>query len=64
MGDKVVENKKKDNTVDAMRNWEQRIISEMESVHKWNDNWTELFDTGVPHDYKQRIEFLEKEVKK
>ena len=38
------------------KNWEQRLRSEQEAPHKWNESWGSLFNGDVPHDYNQRIE--------
>lgn len=39
------------------KNWEQRLKSEQEAPHKWNEAWGSLFNNGVPHDYKEKIEY-------
>ena len=46
------------------KNWEDRLKIESEAPHKWNENWGELFPSGVPHDYSERIKYLEAEVNK
>mmetsp|Transcript_12184 Transcript_12184/g.18407 ORF Transcript_12184/g.18407 Transcript_12184/m.18407 type:complete len:109 (-) Transcript_12184:187-513(-) len=46
------------------QNWEQRVKTELESSKKWNEHWGTLFAGNVPNDYKERVEFLEEELKK
>ena len=38
--------------------------TELESSKKWNEHWGTLFAGNVPNDYKERVEFLEEELKK
>ncbi len=46
------------------KNWEDRLKIEADAPHKWNENWGELFDNGVPHDYGERIKYLQNEISK
>ena len=46
-----------------MKNWEQRLLTEMEAPHKWNEAWGDLFSYGVPIEYSERIKYLEYELK-
>jgi len=39
--------KKEVNAMSEMKNWEQRVISEMEAPHKWNSAWADFFAKGV-----------------
>ena len=39
-------------------NHTQRCLTEEEAPHKWNEAWGQLFSGGIPHDYKDRVEFL------
>jgi len=59
---------KEKRTVDYVaqqRNWEQRVVSENESPHKWNETWGELFEKiEVPFDYEKRIEYLQAKLKR
>lgn len=50
--------------VAQQRNWEQRVLSEHESPHKWNETWGALFQSEVPFNYEQRIEYLENKLNK
>lgn len=50
--------------VAQQRNWEQRILSEHESPHKWRETWGSLFESEVPFDYEKRIEYLEVKLKR
>jgi hypothetical protein len=45
------------------KNWEQRLKTEGEVVHKWNEAWGSLFDSGVPHDYDARVQYLKQKLK-
>jgi hypothetical protein len=45
------------------KNWEQRLRSEQEAPHKWNEAWGSLFSNGVPHDYKEKIAHYEAELR-
>lgn len=56
------EAKAKKNPMAEAANWNARCITEEEAPHKWNEAWGQLFDSGIPHDYAERIEFLEKEL--
>jgi hypothetical protein len=49
-------------TAADQKNWEQRLKTEMESVHKWNENWSTLHEGGIPTDYDKRVEFLKAEL--
>ncbi len=55
--------KKQSNPLADAKNWEQRLITEQEAPHKWNEAWGGLFDNGVPHDYTKRIQHLEEKLK-
>ncbi len=58
------EKKKKEvNPLAEARNWEDRLRTEQEAPHRWNESWGELFDNGVPHEYTKRLEYLEKQLK-
>jgi hypothetical protein len=54
--------KKQSNPQADAKNWEDRLRTEAEAPHKWNESWGELFNNGVPHDYSERIKYFEKEV--
>jgi hypothetical protein len=54
---------KQSNPLADAKNWEQRLITEQEAPHKWNESWGELFNSGVPHEYNQRIKYLEDQLK-
>jgi hypothetical protein len=41
----------------------QRVKTELESGRKWDENWGTLFNGEVPHNYTDRIKYLEKELK-
>jgi hypothetical protein len=61
----IEEKKFKDVTLQSERqNWEQRILNEMESPHKWRETWGELFQSEVPFEYEAKIKYLEQELKK
>lgn len=55
---------KQSNPEAEAKNWEQRLKTEQEAPHKWNESWGSLFDNGVPHEYNSRINHLEEEMKK
>ena len=52
--------------VGQQRNWEQRVVSENESPHKWNETWGMLFEKtlDLPFDYEKRIEYLQAKLKR
>lgn len=52
------------NPTNEQHNWEQRIITELASSGKWNENWGTLFNGSVPNDYKEREKFLLAEIEK
>ena len=62
---KMSDNKNKDmkNPMAEAANWEARCVTEEEAPHKWNEAWGQMFTSGIPHDYAERIEFLENELK-
>lgn len=45
------------------KNWEQRLHRELEAPHRWSEAWGSLFEGEIPHEYKPRIEHLEKKLK-
>lgn len=45
-------------------NWEARVRNELESSHKWNADWGEMYSNGIPFDYDGRIKYLEGELSK
>jgi hypothetical protein len=45
-------------------NWEQRVNTELESGRKWDENWGTLFSGGAPNDYKERVVYLEDQLKR
>ena len=51
--------KKAPNPEADAKNWEQRLKSEQEAPHKWNEAWGSEFNHGVPHDYEQRIKHFQ-----
>lgn len=55
--------KKVSNPEADAKNWEQRLRTEQEAPHKWNDSWGSLFNSGVPHDYNERIKHLNEVLK-
>lgn len=52
------------NPTNEQHNWEQRIITELASSGKWNENWGTLFNGSVPNEYKKRELFLLAEIEK
>ena len=44
-------------------NWNARVITELEAPHKWAEAWGEMFQTEIPHEYKERVKYLEAELK-
>ncbi len=60
----AAEKKKEVNPLAEAFNWDQRVKTELEAPHKWNEAWGSYFDNGVPLDYSKRIEYLEREVSK
>eukprot|EP01038_Epipyxis_sp_PR26KG_P010673 gene10673-14333_t len=52
------------NPLAEAKNWEQRLQTEAEAPHKWNESWGEMFDNGVPHEYADRIKHFEEKLKK
>ena len=56
--------KEKKNAMAEMFNWEQRIITEMEAPHKWNEAWASFYAKDVPVEYADKIDFLEKQMKR
>lgn len=63
MGDKEDGGKVRNANNDAA-NWECRVRNELESSHKWNADWGEMYSNGIPFDYEGRIKYLEKELAK
>ena len=61
--DKKVEKEARNANNDAA-NWDCRVRNELESCHKWNADWGEMYSNGVPFDYEGRIKYLEEEVNK
>ena len=61
MADKKVVREK--NPMSEAVTWNDRILTEIEAPHKWNEAWGSMFQSEVPHDYKERISYLEKELK-
>jgi hypothetical protein len=55
--------KKEVNPEAEAKNWEDRIHTEQEAPHKWNEAWGELFNNELPHDYGKRVDYLEKQLK-
>lgn len=45
-------------------NWEQRVKTELESGRRWDEDWGTLFSEGIPNSYKERVEYLENELKR
>jgi hypothetical protein len=54
--------KKEVNPLALAKNWEDRIKSETDSVHAWNEAWGGLFNQGIPHEYEERKKHLEKQL--
>jgi hypothetical protein len=44
-------------------NWNARCITEEQAPVKWNEAWGQMFSGAIPHDYGERIEFLENELR-
>ncbi len=44
-------------------NWNARCITEEQAPVKWTEAWGQMFPGSIPHDYAERIEFLENELK-
>jgi hypothetical protein len=55
--------KKALNPMAEAANWNARCITEEEAPHKWNEAWGQMFSGGIPHDYAERIAYLERELK-
>lgn len=49
-------------TAGDAKNWEVRLKTEYEAPHKWNEAWGELFNRGIPGEYKERMEYLKDEL--
>lgn len=45
------------------KNWEQRLRTEQDGIHKWNEAWGGLFNTGLPHEYEERERYLASQLK-
>jgi hypothetical protein len=61
--EKKADRPKKNPMADA-KNFEGTVKTEMEAPHKWNETWGELFFSGVPFEYPERIAYLEDQLKK
>jgi hypothetical protein len=55
--------KEKKNPMAEAANWNARCITEEKAPHVWNEAWGQMFAGALPHDYGERIEFLEQELK-
>jgi hypothetical protein len=55
--------KKASNPEADAKNWEQRLKSEGEAPHRWNEAWGSLFDNGIPHEYDKRIAYYQEVLK-
>ena len=44
-------------------NWNARCITEEQAPVKWTEAWGQMFSGSIPHDYGERIEFLENELR-
>ena len=51
--------KKAPNPEADAKNWEQRLKSEQEAPHRWNEAWGSQFNSGVPHDYTDRVKYFQ-----
>ncbi len=58
-------NKNRGSTDAESRNWEQRVLNEIESPNRWRETWGELFQSQseVPFDGDARIAYFEKKLK-
>lgn len=45
-------------------NWEQRVKTELEAPHKWNEAWGTYFCNDVPMEYESRVKYFSEELKK
>lgn len=54
--------KKVTNAMAAAEQWNTRCITEEQAPHKWNEAWGQMFSGGIPHEYADRIAYLEKEL--
>jgi hypothetical protein len=52
----------KKNPMAEAANWNARCITEEEAPHKWNESWGTMFTNNIPHNYVERIEYLENEL--
>jgi len=59
----TVKSKIMKNPMAEAANWNARCITEEEAPHKWNEAWGQMFSGGIPHDYPNRIAFLQEELK-
>ncbi len=58
------ERKKKESNPEAeAKNWEQRLRSEQEAIHQWNEAWGDCFKGEIPNDPKERVRYLENKLK-
>lgn len=49
---------KQPNPLAEAKNWEDRLRTEQEAIHKWNEAWGGLFKDNVPHEYDDRLNYL------
>jgi len=63
MGDKGGTPQREKNPMADAANWNARVLTEIDAPHKWNEAWGQMFEGSVPHDYIERIKFLENELK-
>jgi hypothetical protein len=54
----------KSSDVANAKNWEQRVLNEMESPHMWNKTWSPLFESDVPFEYDAKLKYLQNELLK
>ena len=55
--------KREKNPMAEAANHLARCKTEEEAPHKWNEAWAQLFSGAIPHEYPERIAFLEEELK-
>ena len=60
MAEKTVRQK---NPMADAANWNARVNTEQEAPHKWNEAWGQMFQSNIPHDYQDRVKFLQEELK-
>lgn len=55
--------KREKNPMAEAANHTSRCLTEEQAPHKWNEAWGQMFSGGIPHEYPERIEYLQQELK-